>query len=262
MKNRFGFATVLLLILLGAGWFIYQGDNTPTEETNTVALPAPQSQGNPWTPIERGTTPAESAAKTELDKNLPPAPSNLEESDTATILAAQELSPELSKSIQGDQQVRKWVAMIDMLADGNLPNKNLPLNYKMKPFEVVTDSEGKMHFNPANFLRIAPLINAFTAIPPDAMARHYRSWKPLLEQAYAELGKPDTFETRLRTMIYRIVAIQPLPAEPELLHPSVYYKYADPELEKADGLSKFIWRMGQDNQKRVQDYLRELQPLL
>jgi hypothetical protein len=27
-------------------------------------------------------------------------------------------------------------------------------------------------------------------------------------------------------------------------------------------LSKFIWRLGPENQKRIQDYLRELQPLL
>jgi hypothetical protein len=262
MKNRFAFAAILLVILLSAGWFIYQGDNTPHPTNNTVAIPASKPADNQWTPIKRdGETDA--AVKEKIDdKDLPPAPIDLEQSDTATILAAQTLSPKFSESIQGEQQIRKWVSMIDMLADGNLPNKNLPIRYTMKPFEVTTASDGKLSLSAANYARITPLLDAVTTIPADAMAKHYRSWKPLLEQAYAELGKPDTFETRLRTMIFRIVAIPALPAAPELIHPSVYYKFADPELEKADALSKFIWRLGPENQKRIQDYLRELQPLL
>lgn len=267
MNNRLMFAAVLLLVLLGAGWFIYEGDNTPAPAANSVTLPAAATPQNDWAQIERSDQPATSfpepaTATPADDQPLPPAPVSLDESDTATILAAQELSPELSKSIDGDQQVRKWVSMIDIFADGNLPNKNLPIKYAMKPFAANTGADGALFMDETNYARTKPLIDAFTAIPPDAMARHYRSWKPLLEQAYAELGKPDTFETRLRTTIFRILAVQPLPANTALKRPSVYYTYADPELEKADPLSKFIWRLGPENQKRIQDYLRELQPLL
>jgi hypothetical protein len=266
MNNRLSFAAVLLLVLLGAGWFIYQGDNTPTPAENTVALPPPAPAQNDWSQIDRsdeaGSFPEPATAKPEDDKTLPPAPVSLDESDTATILAAQELSPELSKSIEGEQQIRKWVSMIDIFADGNLPNKNLPIKFAMKPFIARNSDDGKMYLDAANYARSKPLVDALTSIPPDAMARHYRSWKPLLQQAYAELGKPDTFETRVRQMIFRVVAIQPLADDIELKRPSVYYTFADPTLEKADALSKFIWRMGPENQKRIQDYLRELQPLL
>ena len=267
MNNRLTFAALVLLVLLGAAWFIYEGDNTPAPVENSVALPPATPAQNDWSQIDRsdeqsGSFPEPATAKPEDDKTLPPAPVSLDESDTATILAAQELSPELSKSIEGEQQIRKWVSMIDIFADGNLPNKNLPIKFAMKPFTVRNSDDGKMFLDAANYVRSKPLVDALTSIPPDAMARHYRSWKPLLEQAYAELGKPDTFETRLRQMIFRVVAIRPLPENTEIKRPSVYYTFVDPNLEKADALSKFIWRLGPDNQKRIQDYLRELQPLL
>jgi hypothetical protein len=267
MNNRLLFAAVLVIILVGAGWFIYQGDNTASQQETSVALPAGgASPTTPnWAPIEReekGSFQDPATEKSDDDKDLPPAPASLDESDAATILAAQELSPALSESLQGDQQIRKWVIMVDIFADGNLPNKNLPIRYAMKNFAIKSGQEEKIFLDEANYERAKPLINAFTAIPPDAMAKHYRSWKPLLEQAYAELGKPDTFETRIRTMIFRVLAVQTLASPPELKQPSVYYTYADPELEKADSLSKFLWRLGPENLTKIQTWLREFQNMM
>ena len=55
---------------------------------------------------------------------------------------------------------------------------------------------------------------------------------------------------------------QPLPEQPELVRPSVYYRYADAKYENASDLQKFMWRIGPDNALRLQRYLRELEQAL
>ena len=115
---------------------------------------------------------------------------------------------------------------------------------------------------PSNYNRAKPLLDAVMAIPPEKLADYYYNWLPLLEKAYRELGKKDSFDTRFKQAIDKVLAVKNLPAEPELKLPSVMYQYQDKSLEEASDLDKLMWRLGFENTSKIQQYLRDLKSRL
>jgi len=96
------------------------------------------------------------------------------------------------------------------------------------------------------------------AIEPARRARYYREWQPLLEKAYRELGKPGSFDQRLRGAIERVLAVKPLQQQADLKRPGVFYQYDNPMLEKSSDLNRLMWRLGEANTQRLQAYLKKL----
>lgn len=82
----------------------------------------------------------------------------------------------------------------------------------------------------------------------------YREWLPILEKAYSEQGKPDTFDQRARQTISQVLGAEQLSDTPALTRPSVLYRYADETLEQASDVDKLLWRMGPENSAQLQDF--------
>lgn len=240
-------AVVVLVILGGIGWYLTRSPAQP--EPTPIATPAPQPTPAP-TPPPAPAEPPQPAPVTP--------PETLDHSDTKVHEAVMDIAPKLAQWFTPDEQIRKWVMLVNQLADGKLPSKERPLHYGMPNFMVERDG-AMIRLDPANYARTNALIDAIIAIPPERLAAYYHSWRPTLDKAYAELGGSEGFDKRLREAIDRVLKAQPLTAAPRLVRPSVYYKYADPKLEKADDVEKLLWRLGPTNTKRIQDYLRRLQ---
>jgi len=192
---------------------------------------------------------------------LIPPPATLEESDAASTRALTDLSPRLTQWLVPDSQIRKWVMLVDQIADGSIPAEHRPLNFPM-PALKTRRADDKLILDSSNYARADALIDTVTEISPARLAAYYRDWRPLLDEAYGALGRGGDFDRRLRIAIGRVLAVKPPPREPELKQPSVYYTFADERYEKASGVDKFMWRLGPENMLRVQSYLRQLEPLL
>jgi hypothetical protein len=248
-------AAIIVVLAVGAvGWYLQRKPPVPelVQPGPDAVAPAAPSQ-----PVVRDQTP--SAAE---PVRVPP-PATLEGSDAQVAELLGELSPRLSDWLTPADQLRKWMAVVDQAAEGNLPLKNRPINYPMASFKV-RKQDGTLLADPANAARAKPLIDAITAIPPERMAAYYRAWRPLLDQAYAELGsaRPGGFDQRLRLAIEQVLAAKPLPETAALTRPKINYTYVDAKLERAGELDKLLWRLGPDNTRKLQDYLRALQPQL
>ena len=206
------------------------------------------------------------AAKAPEEEKLPPLdkiPSSLTDSDIGLIQAAKNIAPKLVAWMTPDQQVRKWVFMVDNIADGNFPIQNRPLAYDVDKFQVIeTDNTEVFYLSEKNYQRAEQLINVITQVPAKELVRYYQHWLPLLNDAYDELGREDNFQDRLLQAIDNILAIEPLNKDIELKQPSVFYVYADKNLEQVDKLNKFFWRLGSANTKKVQSYLKTIDPLI
>ena len=189
------------------------------------------------------------------------APSNLEGSDIKVMLAVADLSNNLAQWLVPAEQIRKWVLFVDNVANGDLITKHRPWQYSMKPL-VAANIGDKEYLAPSNYKRAKPLLDAVMAIPPATLADYYYSWLPLLEQAYRELGKKGSFDTRFKQAIDQVLAAKSLPAEPELKLPSVMYQYQEKSLETASDIDKLIWRLGFENTNDIQQYLRDLKSRL
>jgi hypothetical protein len=250
---------LLLLAVIGVGvWGWYLQREYPSA-VESVALGTPESR-----PAERPAGPSPRSAPQPVAATAQPAvgaPFELDHSDGQVRAAVADIAARFAQWLTPEEQIRKWVILVDQLADGKLPAKDRPLSYPMKTFTIHMEGEKKL-LDPSNYTRADALIDAFTAIPVQSLAAYYHAWKPLLEKAYRELGRKGTFEQRLHAALDRVEAVHSPTGQPELVQPVVYFKYADETLEKASDVEKLMWRLGPKNTQKVQDYLHKLEPEL
>lgn len=252
-----------IAIAAGAAWWWQQQRATPAlAPTARVQLPlqVPVAQS-----VQRDEPAPATAAAPVREIPAIAVPGMLDGSDEMTRSAANELSPTLLKWLLPAEQIRKWVALVDQLADGKLPTKNLPLLFPMPAFDTVRVDDA-VRMNPTNFTRANLLIETVIAIDQQKLADYYRAWRPILEAAYKELGGEGTFHSRLLLALQNVIEAPPPPSLPpggaRLERPKIFYVYANPVLEKNSGVTKLLWRLGPDNQRKLQDFLGGLMPLL
>jgi len=191
-----------------------------------------------------------------------PAPTTLDGSDTQVKLAVADLAPGMAVWIIADQQLRKWVLAIDLMADGNVPKSYRPLSYPIGHFEPEargTEPNVQYTMTTQSFTRADVLVKVFTAIDPALIAQYYQAWLPILDKAYQEQGKKDKFDQRFRMALQRVIDAKPLTTEPMLMkHGGVIYVYVDDKLEAATDVEKMMWRLGADNSFKIQNYLKQV----
>jgi hypothetical protein len=252
-------ASVVFAVIV---WFLLEQkfetvESVPVIDEQKVVDPSPEIT---FQPVVRQPSPANEnvAPSVEPIKPLVPPPQKGENSDIQVFKVVDDIAPQLSKWLVREDQVDKWTLLVDLLANGELLNKHRPVDFPMPPFKVGKDLQPDQ----SNYARLKPLLNVVMQIPPRRLANYYRHWQPVLENSYRELGKSGSFDARLDLAIDRILAVKPLDASPALNQTSVMYKYNDPVLEKSKPLDKLMWRLGEENMRQLQDYLRELKTYL
>jgi hypothetical protein len=213
------------------------------EESDTQAKPEPKQ-------LE--------VKKTMQTDGLQPPPSSLSESDKQVISLVNDINPNFKKWITPAEQIRKWVALIDRTAQGKISTKHRPLTFKTNGFKVITKG-GRLYADPENHKSYNTLIDTITSVRPDLLVSYYRYWLPIFDTAYDELGNGNSFSKPLRLAMEHVLAVNPIAIEQaELKKPTgIIYKYINPEIEDSSDVTKWVWRIGPENAKKLQNYLRE-----
>lgn len=263
---------VLIVIagLIAIAWMLRQQSAT----TPTTGRPVPQASTpaeEPSHPVIREETPGTaeempdtaSAPESGASARAPviAVPPQLDGSDAFVLQAATELSPQLAGWLIPQEQLRKWVALVNLVAEGKFPVKERPLSYELQPFRARKEND-RFWLDATSFTRKDALITALTAIPPTRVADYFHAWEPLLQRAHDELGIGGQFRDRLLLAITRVNAVRPLQGDVELKQSIISYQYLDPILEQSSALEKLLWRLGAANSARLQAYLNQLAPLL
>ncbi len=198
---------------------------------------------------------------------LLPLPSDLNDSDTSALAVLAELSPSMVQWLVPQEQVRKWVLAIDLLADGKLPQRHRPLAFSVPAFQV-EPAEGKGGLVEAgnerylavsrNEQRFNDLVQTLSVIDSRTAGRYYQAWLPMLEQAYGELGKKGSFNQRMIKAVDNVLVAKPMRGDGVLKQPHVLYEFESAMLEQSSGLDKALWRLGDENRQTVQTFLKEL----
>lgn len=235
------------------------GNVQPLRQLSTLSNTAPAFEAEPDDTLAAETDRYLPAAP--VDDGAVPPPLQLDASDPALMEAADQLNPEVVQWLVPSDQIRKWVLAINLLAEGKFPVKNRPLEVALPAFQV-RESAGQLWLERSNYRRATALIRAFTAVRPSRVAKQYAAWRSLLQKAQDELGNGKRFDERLDTAIRNVLAVKPLTGEVPLKAGVMKYTYADPALERASALEKALWRLGPSNTLRIQNYLRDLRPLL
>lgn len=231
-------------------------DQAPQSSTSIPSIISSQS----LQPVLRNDVDTAAVSEEQL-KPLAATPTTLENSDGDVIVAANDLAAQLVQWLTPSEQIRKWITLVDQIADGKIPPYNRPLDYPTYTFEVEHD-DGKLRLSTDNYQHADWLVGVVAGIAPIRLAHYYHVWSPALEKAHKELGTRGSFDKQLHKAIQNVLAAKLLKAAPELIQPGVYYQYTDPSLEKASDVEKLLWRMGPDNTQKLQRFLHELEPLL
>ena len=256
-------AVIAIIALIFVVRFVIAPEEQPAAITDAPVAPQPSAVQRPE-PQPPTTEPDTTAAintppavPLPEEPSLVPPPLELENSDPQILLAVADFAPELGQWLLPDEQIRKWVLTVDLMADGKLPKRYRPVDYPMDKFAVEQQGTDTVAAE-GNYARMNAIVGTLSTIDPKRLAGYYREWLPLLEKAYREQGKPDTFDQRFRQTISQILGAEQLSDEPALKRPSVLYRYADETLEEASDVDKLLWRMGHENSEQLQNFLREL----
>lgn len=195
--------------------------------------------------------------------DLPPLPPlDLSDRFVRALLAALTDHPDALAWLLGDGLVRSIVIAVENVADGNSPRRALAGLGPPAPFSVLEDEEGFI-VSPASFARYDGVTAAIADADNDALAAAILRLRPLLEEAYLEVGRPErNFLEALLAALDRLVAA-PIPEAPiRLREVTLRYEYESDELERLDAASKHFLRFGPDNQRIVRNSLAHLSAAL
>ena len=231
---------VMLILLVAAVALGFYGRDWWTRSPSTGATPAGRA-----------------AAKAAVPEGFGPVP-QLDASDDFVRALIRQLSqkPEWAAWLASGDLVRSFVVSVDKIAVGSSPAKELKPAAPQGKFQTL-GSGRTLRIDPASYDRYNSLANAVDAIDPDGAARAYRRLRPLMQQAFDELGYVNLpFDERLARALGQLVDV-PVPEGDVMLEAtSVTFQYADPELEALSPAQKHLLRMGPHNMRLVQTKLR------
>ena len=251
---------VVLALVAVVGLFFYQvfdGGEEPSEEP-------PLSEAGEM----RAAEPAESQpARVDGEAAAPPlAPETiplpfLEESDPLIRELAGDASerPELRAWLAASELVRRFVAGVANVANGESPREQLVFLAPEERFRVA-ERDGRLVADPRSHARYDIATEVFASLDVPTLVRAYRLLQPLFEEAFADLGIPESsFEEMLGQAIRELLGAPRIEGAVELRRVGSYYEYSDPELEGLGLAQRHLLRMGPENALRIQTKLREIQ---
>jgi len=239
---------VLVVVAAAAGWWLLrERAREPAAPQVTATPPAPVTEPAAEEPVE--------------EPPLPP----LDASDRFVAEAVRRLSsrPELARYLATEGLVRRFAAAVDAVSRGESPRPNLPELIPGGGYRTSV-AGGTLLPDPASHRRYDMLTEVFVSIDTAGAVRLYRRLRPLLDEAYRDLGYPDgDFDATLGAAIDHLLAAPVPPPAPELVPAGVQgYAYADPRLESLTAAQKHLLRTGPRNQRRIQAKLLDLRGAL
>jgi len=166
------------------------------------------------------------------------------------------------KLLIGGSLIQRIVATINALPGRELPSSALPVRPPRGHF-VVDKSNGSVVMAPGNLKRYAPYVDLFMQTDSNELVSWYVHSYPLFEQAWRQLGMPNShFNDRL-VQVLDLLLKTPVPAQPPKLEGAAgMYRFADPQLENLAIGQKLLLRLGPKQETAALAKLRAIRAAL
>lgn len=188
----------------------------------------------------------------------------LDESDSwfSTKLPTITWRKELLKLMVTDDMIRRFVVFTDNFSQGSLAYAHSPLvepNAKFTALEAENNNGKNWQWDENSAQRFSQYVDLLRSMDSEMLIQWYVELKPLIDQAYAELGYPDDdFTDVLHNAITKVLDMEIPKVQPELERPSVMYKYKDQSLESLDDAEKLLLRLGKENLLVIKSIMLEI----
>ncbi|NMP33359.1 DUF3014 domain-containing protein [Thalassotalea sp. M1531] len=194
---------------------------------------------------------------------------NLNESDNWLKEKLTELTwrKELLRLVIDDDMVRRLVVFTDNFAQGIVSYDYSPLispNSKFSAIENRTpEGDSNWLWDESQTKRFGLYVDFLRSFEPEQLAAWYVELKPLIDEAYQELGYPEqNFTDTLQDAIVRVLDMEIPKEDIELIRPSVMYKFKSESLESMHETDKLLLRMGKENLLIIKSFLLEFSDAL
>ncbi len=246
-------AAIVALLLLAAGAHFFLNPEKPqavVKDVPEIRVPEqPPEPPPPQVPVREVSEP---------EFSLPPL--DLSDADFRERLI--NLSTDMAPWLQTEELIRRGVTFTDGLTRGEVLTNLVSIPPPGGKF-IAERNGGRIYIAQENYQRYDYLIKIIESINPESLTNLFDLYRPLLEQAYGELGyKRESLGSKVIQALDQILKVPVTDSPVELKHESVYYTYADPELENLSPLQKQLLRMGpkatgivQQKAKAFKEYL-------
>lgn len=241
--------TLVLAVLLIL--FFFKGAST--KETSTI---------EPEKSLQDSSVLPESSVDEITLPILEALPQNLTLAQSDDWLRSQALplsgSADYSTWLTNNDLIRRFVAATNNIARGESPARHLDFLQPTAEFKVKRP-DGAVLLDPASFKRYDQLTTTATSIDLDKALILYRRSIPLLAEADRELGNSgENFTATLLRAIDELLRTPLLPQEIRLEEKTLSFKFTDPGLESLSPAQKHFLRLGPENMKKWQDFLKNV----
>lgn len=167
--------------------------------------------------------------------------------------------PQLAPWLATDQLIKKYLIIANDFSQGLWLEKHRQFLQPPAAFSVQQTDNGSV-IAEASYRRYDSLAQAIDGIDARAAIMAYQKFKPLLSQVFDQFGYPperpmdDLFLKAAAQILAAPIIEQPIP----VVRPSVFYKFADAELEKLNPVAKLMLRMGPENTRLIQRKTKQL----
>lgn len=271
-RSKLLFALAVLVVLVVVVIYIFATQSATQEPENEVVEVATEPQ-KPMQPAqvepeqEPEPEPEPISEPVTLPAELPEEPVEQEqpeplpELDNSDSDVQARLDSSLSQTsadlMVNDDLIRRAVVFVNNLADGEVATNHSPVAKPEQPFSVTQGDVLTM--DPQSFERYDPYVAILTSLNTEQLVALYQRYQPLIEQAYGEVGNPNSsFEERLVQSIDLLLETPEMKTQVPLLRDSVTYKYAYSEWENLPPAQKQLLRMGPENVSKVKAVLKNL----
>lgn len=266
---------VAIIVAISAIVILWLLNDDRTElETPPVVITAPLEEVDK-TPETTTLEPTESALE-----NIPDEPDMIpvESESTEPVIAEPALPPlnqsddfvsaklpeitwrqELLKLLITDDIIRRFVVFTDNFSQGNLSYDHSLFVLPKSVFYAQEQSSDVWQWDESSSQRFSSYVDLLRTLDSSELVAFYYQIKPLVDQAYQELGYPESdFTDVLQTAITRVLDME-FPKEALILtRPSVMYKYQDQTIESLDDADKLLLRIGRENLLVIKSILLEI----
>jgi hypothetical protein len=217
-------------------WWMSRSQTTPAAAPSATAPEIAASSGRP--------------ARQPL--NLP----NLNDSDAFIRDLVSTLSnhPTLARLLATPSLVRATTAGVIQIGDGRTPVEWLNVLRPATRLQILGSDSGPV--SPVSHARWNQVAAAVSSVSPADAAQLYVNVKPLIDEAYIELGQPDGDFDQAILRAVRVLKDTPMPEiAPELVRRPGYFDYEDPALKELKPVQKQLLLLGPDNRRQLMAWL-------
>ena len=250
-KKVRGLAVAILVVLAAVAAVYYFATRKKPEASAALQTPPAES-----------VTPAggEKATAGGLGEPLAFPAVALGESDQAVreFAAALSTNPDFAKWLLTKDLILKFVVSVDNVANGLSPKPHIDFFSPSGQFRIVRTKEGTL-VDEASYSRYDPVVGVIFSLDAVAAARLYRAVKPLLQDAYRDLGYPGVdFEDTLVRAMAELLETPVVEGSVVLEKKILSYAMTDETLEALSPAQKQLFRMGPKGVRAVHGKIRGL----